>query len=483
MNSRKPTIIKNIVNDEHDEFASIRQASDKAREQLAEMEANKLKFPDWLPVVSPTFNWTWRHQQYLYERLERVTLGELKRLIIAMPPRHTKSETVTVRYAAYRLEQNPSLRIIIGAYNQKLANKFSRKIRRLLQGRIEFSQDCKAVEEWETSAGGGIRAVGVGGGVTGFGADLIIIDDPVKSRKQAESETFRENIWDWFNDDLYTRLEPGAQIIVIQTRWHDDDLSGRLQKQMLEEEDGEFWEVVSLPALAEENDPLGRKPGEALCPERYDRAALLRIKSKLTGYGFDSLYQQRPTPREGALFKLAWFPEERRIARAPEGLRWVRGYDLAASQKTSADFFASFRCAFDKAGNLYISDGFRKKLEYPDQKRQTKKWMVSEKKTRHAITKPLHGIALVQDLRRDKDVRGVAFRAVTEVGDKYSRACAWADLAADGKVFLVRGKWIGDFLAECVKFTGNGDTHDDQIDAVSVAVQLLSNRSGKMEAF
>lgn len=481
MNARKPTIIKNIFTDEADEFASIRQFTAEARSQLDELEANKLKFPDWLPIVSPTFTWNWRHQEYLYQRLERVTIGELKRLIIAMPPRHTKSETVTVRYAAYRLEQNPSLRIIIGAYNQKLANKFSRKIRRILTGRIDFSSDCKAVEEWETTAGGGIRAVGVGGGVTGFGADLIIIDDPVKSRKQAESETYRENTWDWFNDDLYTRLEPGGEIIVIQTRWHDDDLSGRLQKQSLEE-DGEHWEVVSLPALAEENDPLGRKPGEALCPERYDRAALLRIKSKLTGYGFDSLYQQRPTPREGALFKLGWF-EKKIIDRAPDNLRWVRGYDLAASQKTSADYFASFSCAFDKSGNLYIRDGFRKRLEYPEQKKQAKKWMKEEKRTRHAITKPLHGIALVQDLRRDAEVRGVGFRAVAEVGDKYSRACAWADLAADGKVYLVRGSWIGDFLAECIRFTGNGDTHDDQVDAVSIAVQLLSNRSGKLEAF
>ena len=472
MPARTPTIIRHLGIGEDDQFASIRQMNQDA---LAALDANSLEFRAWLPVVSPTFTWTWRHQLYLFERLDLVTARICNRLQISMPPRHTKSETVTVRYAAWRLEQDPTMRIIIGAYNQKLANKFSRKVRRLLKGRVEFSTDCKAVEEWETAAGGGIRAVGVGGGVAGFGADLIIIDDPVKNRKQAESATYRENAKDWFNDDIYTRLEPGGQIILIQTRWHDDDLAGYLQKQMLEE-DGEQWEIVNLPAFAEENDPLGRAVGEALCPERYDKAALLRIKNKLTGYGFDALYQQRPTPREGALFKLAWFAGKI-VLNAPMGLRWVRGYDLAASQKTQADFFASFACAYDAAGNLYIRDGLQAKLEYPEQKKQAKKWMLEERQTRHAITKALHGIALVQDLRRE--VRGVGFRAVDEKGDKYSRACAWADLAADGKVFLVRGRWIDDFLSECIRFTGKGESHDDQVDAVSVAVQMLAQKAGK----
>lgn len=317
---------------------------------------------------------------------------------------------------------------------------------------------------------------------TGFGADLIIIDDPVKSRKQAESETYRENTKDWFNDDIYTRLEPGGQIILIQTRWHDDDLAGYLQKEDLEE-DGEQWEIVSLPALAEENDPLGRKEGEALCPERYDREKLLRSQKRLGSYGFAALYQQRPTPREGALFKLDWFPPEKIIRAAPSGLRWIRGYDLAVSQKTSADYFTSFAVAFDKEGNMYIRDGFRKRLEYPDQKKKIIEWMVSDgKKTRHAITKALHGLAIVQELRREKKVRGVAFRAVTETGDKYSRALPWADLASDGKVFLVKGRWIADFLSELIAFTGKNDTHDDQIDAVSVAVEMHSKKSGRMYA-
>lgn len=470
-----------FLSQQSDPFDESREASDKVRQEL---EAKALDFPAWLPVVSPTYTWNWKHQKYLYERLERVTTGECKRLQIAMPPRHTKSETVTVRYAAWRLEQNPSLRIVIGAYNQKLANKFSRKIKRLLKGRVEFSPDCKAVEEWETTAGGGIRAIGVGSGITGYGADLIIIDDPVKSRKQAESETYRDNTWEWFCDDLYTRLEPGGQIILIQTRWHSDDLSGRLQKEMLEE-DGEQWEIVSLPALAEENDPLGRQVGEALCPERYDEEKLGKIKKKLGAYSFAALYQQRPIPTEGGLFKFDWFTKDKIKDKAPDGLRWCRGYDLAISQRTSADFTASFRCAFDKEGNLWIEGGFCKRVEYPEQKRYVIERMKAEGRTEHGIEKALHGIALVQDLRRVQSIRGKAFRAVPVDADKYTRALPWANLAEEGKVFFVRGtgSWIRELIEELIVFTGKGDTHDDRVDAISVAVQMLSKRSSKLFGF
>ena len=208
------------------------------------------RFPEWLPAVTPEWIWNWKHQVYLYKRLEAVTAGACKRLMIFMPPRHSKSETVTVRYSAYRLERDPKLNIILGSYNQKLANRFSRKIKRIVASRVPLAPDRKAVEEWETREGGGLRSVGVGAGITGFGAGLIVIDDPVKSRAEAESEVYRDNCWDWFKDDIYTRLEPDAAIVLMQTRWHDDDLAGRLLKEM-EEENGEQWEVVRLPALAE----------------------------------------------------------------------------------------------------------------------------------------------------------------------------------------------------------------------------------------
>lgn len=443
-------------------------------------------FPVWLTEVSPNWRWDWRHQQFLYEKLGLVTLGECKRLMIFMPPRHGKSETVTVHYSAYRLEKEPLMNIIIGCYNQKLANRFSRKIKRIAGERIALSKERKAAEEWETMVGGGVRAVGVGAGVTGFGAGLILIDDPVKSRAEAESAKHRERVWDWFNDDIYTRLEPGGTIILIQTRWHEDDLAGRLIKEM--KEGGEQWKIISLPALAEpagdgeadeNSEGYPREEGEPLCADRFDRAALLRIQKKLGSYSFAALYQQRPVPLDGGLFKRGWFA--RVIDKAPDGLQWARGYDLAVSTRTSADYTASFRCAFDADGNLIVADGFRGRMEFPDQRKFLIERMLAEKNTRHGIEKALHGQAFVQDLRRVAEVRHIPLRDVKVDGDKFTRALAWANLAEEGRVILVRGTWNDEFLDEVCRFPGG--QHDDQVDAVSLSVKMLAETANKLHRF
>lgn len=461
----------------HDHRQAIKAEFDRARKELG---LNALDFPAWLPSVTPQWTWDWLHQLYIYSALQKVTDGVTKRLMIFMPPRHSKTETVTVRYAAYRLEQDPGMHIILGCYNQKIANKFSRKTLRIARNRIALAKDRKAVEEWETAIGGGFRAVGVGAGITGFGGNLIMIDDPVKNREEAESEAYREKVWDWFYDDLYTRLEPNAAMILTMTRWHDDDLAGRLLNEMAE--GGEKWDVISLPALAEENDPLGRKQGQPLCPERYNLDDLERIRGGMSAYSFAALYQQRPVPIEGALFKRDWF-KDKVVDSAPPKLQWARGYDLAVSQKTSADYTASFRCAFDKSGNLYIADGFRKRIEFPEQQRFVVKRMVQEKNTRHGVEKALHGEALVQSLRRVPAVRGIPLKAIKVDTDKFTRALGWANLAEEGRVFLVRGGWNDAFLDEACRFTGKGDTHDDQVDAVSIAVGMLSKKKAKLWGF
>ena len=490
-------------------------------------------FPIWLNKVFRNWTWDWQYQKYLFEHLARVTSGECKRLMIFMPPRHGKSETVTFRYTAWRLLRDPGLNVIIGSYNQRLANKASRRIQRIFQdersrtftksGRSHFpvlvgdvtsARPTRAVAEWETGRGGTVRAVGVGAGIAGFGAGLVVIDDPVRNRADAESDTYREKVWDWFNDDIYTRLEPGAAIILIQTRWHDDDLAGRLLKEM--HDGGEQWEVVKLPAIAEENftaetqrngveleqdvhderdgsnsdpdgfqsrrlgvsevgewrDEIGRKPGQALCAERYPIEELEKRRRKLGSYSFAALYQQEPVPSRGVKFKREWFRQ--RIDAAPTGLRWKRGYDLAVSLKTTADYTASFRCAFDKAGNLYIADGFRARIEYPEQRRYIVERMQAERNTEHGVESALHGKALIQDLRREPRNRAFAFKEVKVAADKLTRALAWLNLAEAGKVYLVRGAWIDEFVDEVAKFPHG--KHDDQIDAVSVAVEMLAKK-------
>ncbi len=530
-------------------FGWLDQLSPKDRAGLHRYRVGR-SFPLWLRATMPVWKWNWKHQVFLYKHLKRVTAGKCKRLMIFMPPRHGKSELVTVRYAAWRLEMDPILNVIIGSYNQKLANRFSRKIKRVAEGRMDISRNRRAADEWETTAGGGVRAVGVGAGIAGFGGGLIIIDDPIRNRADAESKTIRDNVWDWFNDDIYTRLEPDAAVVLIQTRWHDDDLAGRLLQE--KEDGGEDWSVVCLPALAEgdaetegrgdaekgsppyeggvaaaaadgvvlppvahstreaaegenhppaeaavpllrkegsseitasprlsliaSHDPLGRKEGEALCPDRYTREALLRIKRKLGAYSFAAMYQQRPMPREGGMFKREWFTKI--IDKHPDALKWCRGYDLAVSMKTSADYTASFRCAKDKEGNLYIADGFRKRIEFPEQRRFAIDRMTAERDTNHGIELALHGKALMQELRRETRLFGAAFCGVTVDKDKHTRALSWANLAEEGKVYLVKGAWIDDFLDEVCRFTGRGDRHDDQVDAVSLAVQMI-RKEGK----
>jgi predicted phage terminase large subunit-like protein len=224
-------------------------------------------------------------------------------------------------------------------------------------------------------------------------------------------------------------------------------------------------------------DVLGRKEGQALCPKRFNVAALERIKKKIGSYSFSALYQQEPVPASGGSFKREWFRQI--VDVAPPNLRWKRGYDLAISTKTSADYTASFRCAFDKLGNLYIADGFRKRIEYPEQRRFIIERMQSEPGTEHGIESAMHGKAVVQELRREPGIRRFAFREIAVEADKLTRALAWLNLAEAGKVFLVRGPWIDEFLDEVCRFPSG--RHDDQVDAVSIAVSML-NRPRKPSA-
>ncbi len=232
---------------------------ERLEREAAERDAGRTTFEDWLLAEPSGLKWTARHHAYICEHLRRITDGSARRLMIFIPPRHGKSELATVRYIAWRLIRDARMNVIIGCYNQKLANRFSRKIKQITDGRVIRSHARHAAEEWETAVGGSVKAVGVGAGITGFGGDLIIIDDPVKGRAVANSRNFRDKLWDWYKDDVHTRLEPGAAVVLIQTRWHDDDLAGRLLKDM--EDGGEHWEVVRLPALAE---------GEAESPARQN---------------------------------------------------------------------------------------------------------------------------------------------------------------------------------------------------------------------
>lgn len=226
-------------------------------------------------------------------------------------------------------------------------------------------------------------------------------------------------------------------------------------------------------------DPIGRAPGEALWPERFDVETLDRIRRKLGTYSFAALYQQRPVPADGGLFKREWFNI---IARAPEGLKWKRATDPGILSTASSDYTASFRVAFDRQNNLYIDGGFRKQMEYPELRRYVLGRMREERDTiEHCIERSAHGHALVQDLARERSIRGRPLRGIEVREGKVARALGWIALAEQGKVFLTRGGWNRDFVDECIAFPAG--SHDDQIDAVSIGIKASRQLGGGFYTF
>ena len=289
--------------------------------------------------------------------------------MVFMPPRHGKSTLVSHYFPAWFLGRNPRKRVILTSYESDFAVSWSRRVRDTLEEfgepifGVRTRQDSRAANRWELEGtGGGMFACGVGGPLTGKGADLAIIDDPVKNAEEATSEVYREKTWDWYTSTLYTRLEPGGAVVLMQTRWHVEDLAGCLLRDM--EESGERWEVITMPAIADrEGDALGRKIGEPLWPERYGLAQLAQIQKTMQARGeahwWESLYQQQPIhtealewPEEYFTWPGFWFeewPRTEMLDLKVMALDPSKGKDADRS-----DFSAIVKLGRDKQGIMYI---------------------------------------------------------------------------------------------------------------------------------
>lgn len=414
-----------------------------------------------------------RMHEELCQRLQQVESGGIKRLIIEMPPRHGKSLIMSIHFPAWYLGRNPRRHIIATSYGAALAYHFSRQARNLFADPdwpfpVRLARDAQGVEEWLTEQGGGYVAAGVGGPITGKGADCLLIDDPVKNYEEAYSQVSRDAHWNWYTSTARTRLQPHAAIVLTMTRWHEDDLAGRLIKAM--GQGGEHWEVFRLPALAEGNDPLGRQPGEALWPEWFPVEALETIRRTVPSRDWYALYQQRPMAVEGAMFKRSWFPV---IPSAPMGVRWVRFWDLAASIKTTGDFTVGAKCGFTNDGTLVVADICRGRWEWPDA------LAIVEgvaKLDGAGVVVGIEGIGVQRGFRqmllREPSMRGIALIDVPVHQDKLLRAAPWQARAEMGKLVLVEGPWNTAFIEEVTQFPAG--EYDDQVDAVSGAVQMLA---------
>ena len=450
---------------------------------LAEFDRSKdpnfLALARWLPSVSPEMTWHWPHLSYVRQHLDLLTSGETDRLMVFCPPRHGKTELVSVRYPAWRLGRNPATRVILGSYNQSFANKISRKARKVArQAGIRISKERNTAAQWETLlGGGGFRACGVGSPPMGEGADLLVIDDPFKSREEADSPLRRERVWEWYSEDLLTRLEPRGQIILINARWHQDDLSGRI----LESAEAKRWKVVSLPAISEDcpesPDPIGRPAGEPLCVERRSLEELEAIRTVMGEYGFAAAFQQHPQAREGGKFKLAYFTQFE--DQTPANCTHVRYWDKAATPGGGCYSCGTLLARGPQTPHpkYYVVDVWRKQVGDADREASIKQ--VAEE-DRHKFGKGLT-IGIEQEggssgkWSAHETIKMLAgFQAYAEVatGSKEERAGPFAAQCGAGNVVLIRGAWNKPYIDELCAFpTG---TYADQVDASSGAFKRLT---------
>jgi len=419
--------------------------------------------PTYAKYLEETLPKSWdseaRHVRLIAEHLDKVERGEIDRLAIHMPPRHGKSETVTYRFPVRWLERNPTHNVLVTGYNERFARKFGRRTRNLAIERGIVGNTKAAADEWETTAGGLLMTRGVGSPPTGTGFNLIVIDDPVRRREDAESEALREKVWDWYTDDLYSRLEPNGAIVLIMTLWHEDDIGARV----VASEPGR-WTVLKLPAIDES--------GAALWPQRYDTAALQRIRDVMARNegerSFEALYQQNPTPREGSMFKVAKMDI---VDALPANLRMVRAWDIAASDQ-KGDYTVGVKMGVTNTGEFFVIDVVRDQWETDERDKQiVQTAAIDGRNIRQRLPQDAAAAGKSQAKAFIKLLSGFPVRTELVSGDKVTRADPFSSQVNAGNVRLLKADWNRAFIEELRNFP-NGK-HDDQVDAAADAFNEL----------
>jgi predicted phage terminase large subunit-like protein len=432
-------------------------------------------------------------------------------IIVEMPPRHGKSEICSKYTPPWYIGCFPGHRVALASYEADFASSWGRAGRDLLEEwgpslfAMEVDRRSSAADRWgvrRMTRGrprkdpGGMITTGVGGPITGKGADLLIIDDPFKNFQEAQSKTIRNRVWNWWLSTARTRLEPGGVVIIIMTRWHEDDLIGRLLAASGESPQGtghplydplaDKWIRIRYPAIAEGEDFLGRRPGEALWPERYHEEALARIKASVGAYIWGALYQQRPAPLEGGMFERDWFriidevPRKDAEGKPLRVKKTMRRWDMAATEEaqgTDPDWTVGAKVHLMSDGSYVIVD-IRRFRKNPDPtEREIQRIAVVDGKGVPIRMEQEPGSAGKTVIAHFKKLlRGWAFKGRRSTGSKETRAIVYSAAAERGDVYLLRADWNEEFLDEHVLFP-NG-THDDQVDAVSGCIEDLNEKGG-----
>lgn len=433
------------------------------KELLARRQASSslLSFIEYL-AVCPTPS---AHHRLLIEHLEAVARGELQRLMVWMPPGSAKSTYASVLFPPYYMGRHPTTPILGVSNTTELAERFSRRARNLVSSQryrnvfgIGCREDSRSAGSWENEQGGEFFAAGIGSAIAGRRAGLGLIDDPVKSREEADSERVREKHWDWYLNDFLTRLLPNAPQIVIQTRWHEDDLSGRIL-----ERESNRWHVLKLPMEAREGDPLGRAYGERLWPEWFTDEMVQT--AKMDNRAWNALYQQDPAPEDGDYFKREFFNE---YPEPPQGMHVYGASDYAVTEG-SGDFTEHGIFGLDYNGDLYLLDWWRAQTT-------SDKW-IEVQCDLIAKYEPLIWFgesgpirkAIEPFLKRRMQERLTPCRLewLPSIADKVVRARPFQARAAMGNVYLPKhAPWLPDLMSQLMRFPAG--KYDDGVDVCSL---------------
>lgn len=436
-----------------------------------------------------------RHTQLICQYLTKVERGEIERLMLLLPPRHGKSMTVTETFPSWFIGCEPERRVIAVSYGDRFAKKFGRLNKQKIQ---EYGQDIFNIRLPTWSSGtssasdwgitrklpdgkieicrGGMLSVGIGGPITGEGADLLLIDDPIKNRKEADSPTYRDTVWNEYTNTLLTRLQPGGRIILIQTRWHVDDLAGRVLEQ-----ERDAWTVLELPAICDsEKDVLGRAIGEALWPEGgYDVENLKRKEKRIGQRVWFALYQQKPFIADGSKVKREWF---RYYKELPTVVRKIQSWDTGLKEGKDNDPSCCHTWAQCQNG-YYLLDRYNRTVDFPKLLQEMKNRWAAQNKEDEPLDKVLiedavSGTSAYQTLRVETSLP--IFAISTRGRSKELRADSITPLIEAGKVFLPdptyhNAPWVLDFVNTWCAFPNV--VHDEDIDCTSQALEELKKSS------
>jgi predicted phage terminase large subunit-like protein len=416
-----------------------------------------------------------RHHKIFAEKLNKVATGEIKRLIVNMPPRHTKSEFASTFFPSFIMGKKPKMKIMQTTHTGELAVRFGRKVRNLMDQKeykdvfpeVKLQADNKSAGRWETNKGGEYFAAGVGGAVTGRGADLLIIDDP-HSEQDALSPNALESAWEWYTSGPRQRLQPGGAIVLVMTRWSSIDLTAKLlesQKEALADQ----WEMIEFPAIFPETD-------NPLWPEFWPKDELLKVKSSIPGIKWNAQWMQNPTAEEGAIIKRDWW--KRWTHKSIPPVKYImQSYDTAFSKNQTADFSAIstwgvFKPSEDSPDCLILLDCQKGRWDFPELKEIAMREYTYWECDMVLIEAKASGTPLTQELRRIGIP--VVNYSPTRGHDKHSRMHSVAPIFESGMVYAPNKTFAEDMIEECASFPFGAN--DDLCDTMTQA--LMRFREG-----